>query len=462
MAQNNRRGGHLRGGSRQGNRNGRGANGGHAGYQLYGGDARGLYNSGYSTGGRRGNRSTMIYGKQRKTWPKVVLAIAVVLIVVACVWQFACGGLPFLSANEQSQDQQQEATQEQQDDEATAQDLTRSDANGTYQAGLDTSFTVTAIGDCTLGTDSDFDTSTNFVTKYNDTSERYFFQNVAPVLSADDLTIGNFEGTLTESTDIQQKAFNFKAPASYAGILKAGSVEAVNVANNHSFDYGQQGFDDTKKNLSAADITNFGYDRTATYEVNGIKIGLFGISQLDGTDKATTLTQSDIKSLQDEGCQLIIGMFHWGIEGENVPESEQVSLAHAAIDAGCDLVIGGHPHVLQGVEYYKNRYICYSMGNFCFGGNTHPADFDTMMYQQTFTFKDGQLVMDDTTKAQVDIIPCSVSSSSSINNYQLTPLTGERGSVVVSKLNGFSKKLSGTPVSFDTELDSSGRAALAK
>ena len=155
-------------------------------------------------------------------------------------------------------------------------------------------------------------------------------------------------------------------------------------------------------------------------------------------------------------------MFHWGIEGENVPESEQVSLAHAAIDAGCDLVIGGHPHVLQGVEYYKNRYICYSMGNFCFGGNTHPADFDTMMYQQTFTFKDGQLVMDDATKAQVDIIPCSVSSSSSINNYQPTPLTGERGSAVVSKLNGFSKKLSGSPVSFDTELDSSGRATVAK
>lgn len=462
MGQNNRRSGYSRGSSQQGNRNARGANGRHAGYQLYGGDAHGLYNSGYSTGGRRSNRSTMIYGKQRKTWPKVVLALAVVLIAVACVWQFACGGLPFLSASEQSQDQQQEATQEQQDDQTSVQDLTRSDANGTYQAGLDTSFTITAIGDCTLGTDSDFDTSTNFVTKYNDTSEGYFFQNVAPVLSADDLTIGNFEGTLTESNDIQQKAFNFKAPASYAGILKAGSVEAVNVANNHSFDYGQQGFDDTKKNLTAANITNFGYDRTATYEVNGIKVGLFGICQLDGTDKATTLTQSDIKSLQGEGCQLIIGMFHWGIEGENVPESEQVSLAHAAIDAGCDLVIGGHPHVLQGVEYYKNRYICYSMGNFCFGGNTHPADFDTMMYQQTFTFKDGQLVMDDATKAQVDIIPCSVSSSSSINNYQPTPLTGERGSAVVSKLNGFSKKLSGTSVSFDTELDSGGRATVAK
>lgn len=426
MGQNNRRSGYPQGSSQQGNRGARGANGKHAGYQLYGGDAHGLYNSGYSTGGRRSNRSTMIYGKQRKTWPKVVLTLAVVLIIVACVWQFACGGLPFLSASEQPQDQQQEATQEQQDDQASVQDLTRSDANGTYQAGLDTSFTITAIGDCTLGTDSDFDASTNFVTKYNDTSEGYFFQNVAPVLSADDLTIGNFEGTLTESNDIQQKAFNFKAPASYAGILKAGSVEAVNVANNHSFDYGQQGFDDTKKNLTAANITNFGYDRTATYEVNGIKVGLFGICQLDGTDKATTLTQSDIKSLQDEGCQLIIGMFHWGIEGENVPESEQVSLAHAAIDAGCDLVIGGHPHVLQGVEYYKNRYICYSMGNFCFGGNTHPADFDTMMYQQTFTFKDGQLVMDDATKAQVDITRarCPAARPSTTTSQRRLPESG--------------------------------------
>lgn len=120
MGQNNRRSGYPRGSSQQGNSNAHGTNGRHAGYQLYGGDAHGLYNSGYSTGGRRSNRSTMIYGKQRKTWPKVVLALAIVLIVIACVWQFACGGLPFLSASGQPQDQQQEATQEQQGDQASA------------------------------------------------------------------------------------------------------------------------------------------------------------------------------------------------------------------------------------------------------------------------------------------------------------------------------------------------------
>ena len=265
------------------------------------------------------------------------------------------------------------------------------------------------------------------------------------------------EGALTSSDDIQEKTYNFKGPKEYGQILVDGSVEAVNLANNHSFDYGQQGYEDTKANLAKYDIVNFGYDRTATTEVNGIKVGLFGISQLSASDPEG-LVKDDIKELKKKGCALIIGMFHWGIESEYTPTSEQVDLAHYAIDNGCDLVLGGHPHVLQGVERYKDRYICYSLGNFVFGGNDDPSDKNTMIYQQTFTFENGWLKTDEGTLGDVDIVPCSLSSASSGNNYRPKPLDGSDGSALVKKLNGYSKSLEGDGVAFDTELDGQGRA----
>ena len=150
----------------------------------------------------------------------------------------------------------------------------------------------------------------------------------------------------------------------------------------------------------------------------------------------------------------MIGNFHWGIEGNHAPESTQVDLAHAAIDAGCDLVIGGHPHVLQGVERYNDRYILYSMGNFCFGGNANPSDKNTMM------FENGSLVADEDALSKAWVVPCSVSSASSRNNYQPTPLAGDEGTAVVEKLNGYSSKLSGDAATFSTTLGDDGRAAV--
>lgn len=415
---------------------------------LYGGDARGLYSS-------NGRRGMMIYGKPPRRWPKLVLAIVILLIIIACIWQFACGGLPFLKAAEQ-QDQQQAEQQAQAEadaqQQAQAQQAAQEAENGTYQPGLNTQIQISAVGDCTLGTDADFDESTNFTSVYENNNASYFFKNVTKFTENDQLTLANLEGPLTSSTDIQEKSFNFKGPKKYADILVKGSVEAVNLANNHSYDYGTQGYEDTKANLADYEIVNFGYDRTAVTEINGIKVGLFGVSQLSASDPEQ-LTIDNIEALKKEGCALIVGMFHWGIESEYEPTDEQVSLAHAAIDNGCDLVIGGHPHVLQGVEYYKDRYICYSMGNFVFGGNSNPKDKNTMIFQQTFTFKDGQLAVDDTTRKAADIIPCSLSSSSSRNNYQPKPLTGSAATKLIKKINGYSDKLEGDGVEFYTELN---------
>ncbi|MDD6730125.1 MAG: CapA family protein [Eggerthellaceae bacterium] len=320
--------------------------------------------------------------------------------------------------------------------------------------------TVTALGDCTLGTDADFDVSTNFTSVYKKQGSAYFFKNVLPYTGSDQLTVGNCEGTFTTSTDIQEKSFNFKGPTEYTQIFTDGSVEAVSVANNHSHDFGTQGYTDTIDALDAAGIANFGFDRTSTYDVDGIKVGLFGIRDLSADTDAQSQMTTAVQKLREEGCQLLVVNFHWGVEGNHTPESSQVDLAHAAIDAGCDLVIGGHPHVLQGVERYKDRYILYSMGNFCFGGNANPKDKNTMMFQQTFVFENGSLVTDADALSKAWVVPCSVSSVTSRNNYQPTPLTDDAGEAVVKKLNGYSGKLSGDAVTFSTALGDDGRAAV--
>ena len=108
----------------------------------------------------------------------------------------------------------------------------------------------------------------------------------------------------------------------------------------------------------------------------------------------------------------------------------QKELAHAAVDQGADLVIGHHPHVLQGIEKYNGRNIVYSLGNFCFGGNSYPSDMDTIIFQQTFTFEGGEQKEDDVT----NIIPCRISSADGYNNYQPTPAEGEEADRILQKL----------------------------
>ena len=292
------------------------------------------------------------------------------------------------------------------------------------------SLTVSVVGDCTLGTDENFDYDTSLNACYDNYGADYFFSNVKSIFSTDDLTIANFEGTLTDSEEREDKEYAFKAPAEYAGILTSGSVEAVNTANNHSHDYGDQGYEDTISALDSAGILNFGYDKTVVTEVKGIKVGLVGIYELkDHLERKEQLKQN-IAKVKAEGAQITIVIFHWGNEKEEVPDSNQTTLAHLAIDEGADLVCGHHPHVLQGIEEYKGKNIVYSLGNFCFGGNQHPSDMDTMIFQQTFTVDQNGVKADNVT----NIIPCSVSSDSDYNNYQPTPAEGDEATRILNKI----------------------------
>lgn len=295
------------------------------------------------------------------------------------------------------------------------------------------SLTLSVVGDCTLGTDETFDYDTSLNAYYENYGADYFLQNVKDIFSTDDLTIANFEGTFTDSDEREDKTFAFKAPASYASILTGGSVEAVNTANNHSHDYGDQSFDDTLAALDDAGIVHFGYDETAVMDVKGIKVGLVGIYELYDHLEREQQLKDNIAKVKADGAQLIVVIFHWGNETETVPDSNQTTLGRIAIDEGADLVCGHHPHVLQGIETYKGRNIVYSLGNFCFGGNSSPSDMDTMIYQQTFTIDADGVKKDNVT----NIIPCSISSAAydGYNNYQPTLAEGDEATRILGKIN---------------------------
>lgn len=315
------------------------------------------------------------------------------------------------------------------------------DAGSAPQAGADVSanashkVTITFAGDCTLGKDDVIPYDRSFNALFKEKGPAYFLKNFAPLFGADDLTVVNLEGTITDSNKRAAKKFAFKGKPEYLEALTDASVEAVTLANNHSHDYGEKSYTDTIEACKNAGLISFGYDRIAYREINGVKVALIGTYELARGMEIEGELLSNIKKAQDEGAQLIVVDFHWGTEYGKGPNQNQKRLGRAAIDAGAHVVVGSHAHILQGYEKYKGRYIIYSLANFCFGGNTNPPDKDTLVFQQTFSLTDGKIADDD----DVKFIPAKISSSNSRNNYQPTPAEGEEAARIMRKLEERSK-----------------------
>ena len=292
-------------------------------------------------------------------------------------------------------------------------------------------------GDCILGTDEFFAWDTGLPAYYDLYGSEYFLKNVRSIFEEDDLTIVNMEGTLTEETTRVDKQFAFKGDPEYVKIMTSSSVEAANVANNHSHDYGEKSFQDTVQTLEENGIKTFGYDDVAVLEVKGIRVGMFGIYELDDHLERIPQVKQDIAKLKDQNVDIIVAVFHWSNELVTVPDENQVTLAHLAIDEGADVVVGHHPHVVQGIDEYKGKTIAYSLGNFCFGGNTHPTEMDTFIFQQKFIL-DGKR---NITGSEYKVIPCRVSSETTYNNYQPTPLMGEEAKETMDKIEERSQEI---------------------
>lgn len=285
-------------------------------------------------------------------------------------------------------------------------------------------FTLSAIGDVTLGQDERFPYAGSFNQYYDSFGAGYFFSGVKKIFSEDNLTLANLEGTLTEATDKPDKSFQgneaffFKGNPSYTAILKDGSIEAVSIANNHSEDYLEKGLTDTISTLDHAGIASFGEEKVAIYEKEGVKIGLVGVNPLGPLEQGVDLQKlkaeltENVKSLKEK-TSLVIVSFHWGTENRSSPTEEQYELGRYAVDQGADLVLGHHPHVVQPYEVYRGRCIVYSLGNFVFGGNPNPWYKKTEIFQQTYHFVNGRLIKIDSPV----MIPCQLSA-----RYQPEPI----------------------------------------
>lgn len=234
----------------------------------------------------------------------------------------------------------------------------------------------------------------------------YPFTHVRELFLQDDYTIANLESPLTtRGTPADNKAFVYKSSPLAAPAMQAAGIDAVNLANNHSMDQGVDGLLDTFDALEQNRIAYVGggVDSARAYapvfvEKNGIKLALFGFSrvipevswfaQKNAPGLAGTYDPAmAVQAIQQARAQadLVIVIAHWGKEREDFPVEHQKELAKAYIDAGADLVVGGHPHVLQGFEQYRGKWIAYSLGNFIFTRSTEPKTWETMVLQASCT-----------------------------------------------------------------------------
>jgi len=258
----------------------------------------------------------------------------------------------------------------------------------------------------------------------------YFFSGVRDVFSMDDLTLVNLEGPLTTGSDYRpNRQFIMRGKPEYAGILKAGDIEAVTVINNHAMDCGDQGRADTRAALEAVGVGYCGYGDAYTVEVKGVTITCLGFAEwYDPLDAVI----AEIEAARAE-CDILICYFHWGEERILQPTANMTRYGHAAVDAGADLVLGAHSHVIGSIEKYQGRYIAYSLANFCFGGNRNPSDKDTFIFQQVFN-----VTADGVSDGGIHLIPCRVSSSRGTNDYRPVPVSGAEAERILGRIARYS------------------------
>ncbi|MEP7125336.1 MAG: CapA family protein [Byssovorax sp.] len=296
---------------------------------------------------------------------------------------------------------------------------------------------LSAVGDCTLAAEFGLgNTPTTFPREYEDhgSDPAWFFSGVRSVLAQDDLTIANLETTLTTapSPAIPGRP-RFRGKPEYTAMLVAGSVELVNFANNHAHDFGQRGYEETARVVRAAGVGLSGNEFVDTRTIRGVEIVSLGFTGGD-----PVILPSVVKRVKaaKTAKNLVLVSFHWGAEGSYQPNGVQLDLGHAAVDAGADLVIGTHPHVLQGIETYKGRHILYSLGNFVFGGHGNPADKDAIIYQEAFVEKDGRMG-----PGAMTLVPVRISSVTSRNDYRPVLLEGEERERVLAKMKKLSESI---------------------
>ncbi|MFH1513468.1 MAG: CapA family protein [Bacillota bacterium] len=270
----------------------------------------------------------------------------------------------------------------------------------------------------------------------------FIFKNVKDMLENDDLTILNFEGTLTTASRNRERAGNdylFRANPAYVSMLPDNGVELVTLQNNHVLDMGEDGLAETKQVLSNAGVIYADESEPALFTLYGVKVGVLAYQQLRvDLERLLIDVPEDIQSLRAQGAEIVICAFHWGEELDYYPNDNQQKLAKIAIDGGADLIVGHHSHRVNPIEEYNGKYIVYSLANFAFAGNTKPSDMSTILFQIKFRVKDGVAASDG-----FIVIPARISSNTSYNDFIITPYTKQENiNSVISVLKKNGEKLS--------------------
>lgn len=310
-----------------------------------------------------------------------------------------------------------------------------------YESDGSVLITVTGTGDFTIGGDSRKRTDI-----FDDELQRqggdinFTMRNFRDILMADDLTIVNFEGTLTESTYVpREKAENeflFSAPPSYVSMLTDNGVEAVSLENNHIMDHGEDAYQDTMDTLYDAGVVYSNSTEVGVIEVKGVEIAMLSYLCIDRYEQLWDKVPADIQAAKAQ-YPIVIVNFHWGNEKDYSPTNNQIRMGRLAVDAGADLVLGHHSHRMQPIEQYKGVYICYSLGNFCFSGNSKPSDMSSIVFQTRFRVRDGVV-----SNEGFRIIPIRISSRTDYNDFTPTPLTKDTAiDSVLSTLKENGRKL---------------------
>lgn len=282
------------------------------------------------------------------------------------------------------------------------------------------SITLSFVGDCLCATNEYTSYPNCFEEVASKEAPEYFLKKVSKYFKNDDFTIADCENVYSDSSNLTVsdkgqyadpdiEAYWFKTSAKNAQILSAGGIDLVSISNNHINDYGQQGHLDTQKALDAAGVKWGEEGKIVYYKKNGFRIGVICVSMYN--DGVVENIKNYIKKASKKSDYQIL-YFHGGTEAVHTPENWKINACHTLIDAGADLIIGDHPHVLQPMENYNGKTIIYSMGNFIFGGNRYPEN-RTIIYQHTLTVGNDNLLREETGS----IIPCYVYTGN-INNWQ--------------------------------------------
>ncbi|MDH3973781.1 MAG: CapA family protein [Deltaproteobacteria bacterium] len=307
--------------------------------------------------------------------------------------------------------------------------------------------TFVAVGDIMMG---------RHIGKYmKKKGDLYPFMNFITPFRKADIVFANLESVLGDKSDKEffpKKPYNFIAPLKTADTLKMLGFNVLSMANNHAMDYGPSPVTKTRNILIKRGISPFGAGKNldeartpAIKTVKNIKFGFLGYSnghshlvyaskkRAGAVPYRLKIMLEDINSLRSKVDILVVSL-HWGVEYEKFPTKKQIKVAHQLIDAGADIILGHHPHVMQGIEFYKGKLIVYSLGNFLFDQKHKDTPRSFMLVMK---FKNKKLA-----RAYVEPLD-------RFNSFYPKIARGKRGEEILKELRRISEPLNSNPLLLD-------------